>query len=136
MSAEAADTQSIPVAAANAPKEMTTVKEQRQQDLKIRKELTIATYIRALNRGFLTPLYDFFMKWAARESVFRPKLVRQAGISWQQRVLDVGCGTATLTILIKKSQPEAEVVGLDADSAILEIAASKAATAGVESRLT
>ncbi len=40
-------------------------------------------------------------------------------------VLDLGCGTATLTLLIKKACPEAEVTGLDGDPTILEIARSK-----------
>lgn len=66
------------------------------------------------------------MTCAARESTFKPKLVEQARIEKGQRVLDLGCGTATLSILIKKTNPEAEVVGLDADPKILDIAKSKA----------
>ncbi len=46
-------------------------------------------------------------------------------------MLDLGCGTATLTILIKKAQPEAEVIGLDSDLKILEIARSKVAKEGL-----
>jgi ubiquinone/menaquinone biosynthesis C-methylase UbiE len=47
-------------------------------------------------------------------------------------VLDLGCGTATLTILIKQLQPGAEVVGLDGDSKILTIAEAKVAQADVD----
>jgi len=72
------------------------------------------------------------MKWAAHESKFKPKVVEQARVQKGQRVLDIGCGTATLTILIKTAQPEAEVVGLDADPKILEIAKSKIAEAGLD----
>jgi len=72
------------------------------------------------------------MKWAARESTFKPKLVEQARIEKGQRVLDLGCGTATLSILIKKTNPEAEVVGLDADPKILDVARSKARSADVQ----
>lgn len=89
-------------------------------------------YIPAFSYRFLTPFYDLMMKWAARESTFKPKLVEQARIEKGHRVLDLGCGTATLTILLKKAQPEAEVVGLDSDPKILEIAKSKVAKAGVD----
>ena len=40
-------------------------------------------------------------------------------------MLDLGCGTATLTISIKKASPEAEVVGFDGDPEILKIAKAK-----------
>lgn len=48
------------------------------------------------------------------------------------RVLDLGCGTATLAILIKRSYPDAEVVGLDGDRDVLRRAADKIAAAGVD----
>jgi len=85
----------------------------------------------AFSYGFLTPFYDSMMKWAARESAFKPKLVEQARIEKGHKVLDIGCGTATLTILIKKAHPEAEVIGIDGDPKVLEIAKSKVAEADV-----
>ena len=88
-------------------------------------------YVPAFSYGFLTPFYDFMMRWAARESAFKPKLVEQARIEKGHRVLDIGCGTATLTILIKKAHPEAEVIGIDGDPKVLQIAKSKVAEAGV-----
>jgi len=87
-------------------------------------------YIPAFSYGFLTPLYDFIMRWATRESTFKTRLVEQIKIEKGHRVLDIGCGTATLTILIKKTHPDAEVIGLDGDPKILEIARSKVTRAG------
>ena len=46
--------------------------------------------------------------------------------------MDLGCGTATLTILLKKSQPDAEVTGIDIDPAVLEIAKEKTAKVGLD----
>lgn len=91
--------------------------------------------IPAFRHSFLTPFYDSVMKYAARELAFKPRLVEQGMIKRDHRILDLGCGTATLTILIKKTEPEAEVIGLDADSNILEIAKVKVAKAGVDIRL-
>jgi cyclopropane fatty-acyl-phospholipid synthase-like methyltransferase len=47
-------------------------------------------------------------------------------------ILDVGCGTGSLAILLKRTQPDARIVGLDPDIAALAIAKRKAAAAGVE----
>jgi len=67
-----------------------------------------------------------------RESTFKRHLVKQARIERSHRVLDLGCGTATLTILIKRLHPGAEVIGLDGDEEVLKIAQAKAAKAGVD----
>jgi ubiquinone/menaquinone biosynthesis C-methylase UbiE len=66
------------------------------------------------------------------ESKFKKRLVEQADIRENHRVLDLGCGTGTLTILIKKTHPNTEVVGLDGDQKVLDIARAKAAKAEVE----
>ena len=82
-------------------------------------------YLPALQFHWLTSLYDPLLYWTLRESSFRPQLVAQARIQQDHHVLDLGCGTATLTIQIKKNHPKAEVVGLDCDPRILEIAQKK-----------
>ena len=89
-------------------------------------------YIPALSFGWLTPLYDPILKWGMREEYFKLKLIQQAKIQPGMRVLDLGCGTGTLTILIKQLHPDAEVVGLDGDRTVLEIARSKAHQVGVD----
>jgi ubiquinone/menaquinone biosynthesis C-methylase UbiE len=86
-------------------------------------------YKPALSYDWLTPLYDSFIRLTMPETKFKRRLVEQARIEEGQRVLDLGCGTATLTMLIKRAQPGAEVVGLDGDPRILEIAKLKAAKA-------
>jgi ubiquinone/menaquinone biosynthesis C-methylase UbiE len=79
----------------------------------------------------LTELYDPLLRWTLRESTFKQRLVRQAAIQPGHRVLDLGCGTATLTVLLKRAQPRAEVIGLDGDPNVLRIARAKAGAAGV-----
>ncbi len=57
------------------------------------------------------------------------------GIEEGSRILDIGCGTATLTILIKMTYPDAEIIGIDIDPKILEIAKLKVQKAGMDIKL-
>lgn len=84
-------------------------------------------YIPALGFDFLTPFYDAAVKWTTRETVFKRKLVEDIVIPTGGRVLDLACGTATLTIALKEKFTEAEVHALDGDRKILRIARRKAA---------
>ncbi len=49
-----------------------------------------------------------------------------------QNVLDVGCGTGTLALLVKERWPSTEVVGMDPDPQILDIARQKARRSGAQ----
>ena len=89
-------------------------------------------YIPALKYRLLTCLYDPLLHWILRESKFKHGLVEQACIESGHRVLDLGCGTGTLALLIKRTQQEAEVVGLDGDPKVLEIAKAKVDRSGQE----
>ena len=84
-------------------------------------------YIPALGLRFLTPFYDFVQKWIVGDTRYKTRLIEQAGIQAGQHVMDLGCGTGTLAIMIKQAQPNAEVYGLDADPEMLKVARDKAA---------
>jgi ubiquinone/menaquinone biosynthesis C-methylase UbiE len=81
-------------------------------------------YVPSLHYGFLTPFYDILMPLTG-ESFFRRNLIEYAAIRDGQSVLDLGCGTATLTILIKKQYLACEVIGLDYDIDALALALRK-----------
>lgn len=89
-------------------------------------------YIPALHFHWLTPIYDPLLKWGMREDVIKRRLIDRAGIQPGDRVLDLGCGTGTLTLMIQRAQPGAEVVGLDGDPRVLAIAREKARRAGMQ----
>lgn len=63
--------------------------------------------------------------WVMREAAVASRLAEQGGVEKGQRVLDLGCGAASLAILIKKAQPGAEVIGIDGDKKVLEIAEAR-----------
>src|ERR1043166_9709684 len=89
-------------------------------------------FVSALSHYLLTPLYDSVIRWTMPELRIKREMVRQLRIRTGHRVLDLGCGTATLTLLAKKTHPNASVVGLDGDAKILAIASKKAKEAGLE----
>lgn len=91
-------------------------------------------YIPALSYRWLTPLYDPIVRWTTRERRFKAALLAQAGLQAGDRVLDLACGTGTLTIAAKRAQPGIHITGLDGDAGILERARRKARSAGVELR--
>lgn len=92
-------------------------------------------YIPAFRYNRLTSIYDPITRRTMREAAFKHRLVKQARIRKGQKILDLGCGTATLTIIIKELNPEAVVVGLDGDPRVLEIAGAKIARAGLDIKL-
>lgn len=91
-------------------------------------------YIPALSFRWLTPLYDPLLRWGMRERTFKERLIERARIQAGQHVLDLGCGTGTLTLMIKQAVPLADVTGLDGDSEVLSIARTKSAQAGLSIR--
>ena len=84
-------------------------------------------YIPALSYRFLTPFYDFIQKYIVRDIRYKSLLIEQAKIQPGQHVLDLGCGTGTLALMVKEAQPSADVAGLDADPDMLKVAKYKSA---------
>jgi ubiquinone/menaquinone biosynthesis C-methylase UbiE len=89
-------------------------------------------FVPALRFRWLTPLYDPVLRRVMREEAFKRRLIAQANLGGRNRVLDLGCGTGTLTILAKRLHPDTDIVGLDPDPEVLERAATKTAEAGVD----
>lgn len=92
----------------------------------------MVSFLPALRFKALTRVYDPAVRWTTREDTFKQRLLEQAEVESGDRVLDLGCGTGTLAIMVKGRRPDAEVVGLDADPEMLGRAEAKAAEAGVE----
>lgn len=86
----------------------------------------------ALGRSEFTDSYDLAVRFATRERVWRPALLAQIALRDGETIVDVGCGTGTLAIMLKRAVPGARVIAVDPDPHVLAIAAAKAAHASVE----
>jgi ubiquinone/menaquinone biosynthesis C-methylase UbiE len=91
-------------------------------------------YIPAFGFDLLLPLYDPLQRLLGAGALHE-ELIAQARLEPGQRVLDLGCGTGSLAVRIRREHPAVEVVGLDPDPKALAIARRKAERAGVALRL-
>jgi ubiquinone/menaquinone biosynthesis C-methylase UbiE len=92
------------------------------------------TYLPAAGHAWALPLYDPIVKLFGGEAA-RRTLVEQAALRSGLRVLDLGCGTGGLALLIKRRHPDVHVVGLDPDPRALARARRKAGRAGIDLQL-
>ena len=88
------------------------------------------TFVPGMGVEWLLPLYDPLTTLLGVDRA-RRQLVLQAELEPGHRVLDIGCGTGSLAVLIKRLFPGVVVVGLDPDEKALARAARKARRAGV-----
>lgn len=89
-------------------------------------------FIPAMHFHWLTPYYDFLSNLTLPDKDLKQRLIVQADLQSHHRVLDLGCGTGTLALMIKQRHAEATVIGLDIDPEILQISRRKALEAGLE----
>lgn len=87
-------------------------------------------YLPAAGIDAFLPLYDLITKLMGADQA-RRALLDQAALKSGQHVLDVGCGTGTLAILLKRRYPRIEIIGVDPDAKALARAKHKARRAGV-----
>lgn len=89
-------------------------------------------FVPALGFAVLTPLC------AVISGLTRPTLrqfLRRTGIDDDMAVLDVGCGSGELAVLIAQTRPGLSLVGLDPDPAVLDAARARFERAGVDVEL-
>lgn len=97
-------------------------------------ESTGRSFVPAAGKHWRLPFYDLIANLLGADAARGP-LVDQADVQPEHRVLEIGCGTGSLLVLLKHRQTAAEIVGLDPDPAALAIAGRKARRAGLSVRL-
>ena len=115
---------------------------EKESDRFRRRDVTIPAYYSSQNfhgieGGYLTTgaavSYDPITQYVLPPNEI---MVRQALIdsiqSKPRRILDLGCGTGSTTLMLKQAFPQAEVIGLDLSPYMLVRAEDKAKTAGLD----
>ena len=87
-------------------------------------------FLPAAGKNWSLPLYDPLVEILGLGRLRAP-LVAQATLASAHRVLDVGCGTGTFALELKRLHPALEVVGIDPDAAALARSRRKAERAGL-----
>jgi ubiquinone/menaquinone biosynthesis C-methylase UbiE len=75
----------------------------------------------------LTACYDLLCAVAGLGPRFKARVMDTAAVAERARVLDVGCGTGVLAVLLKRQGGGRTVVAMDIDSHILKLASRNAA---------
>ena len=93
--------------------------------------MTERDFTPALGRPELSGFYDAAIALLTREGRWRRALLAQIAPAPGDVIVDVGCGTGTLAIMLARDGPSVRVIGVDPDPDILDRARIKASRAGV-----
>lgn len=88
----------------------------------------------AAGHDLFLPVYDPLVSLMGFDRA-RQELIAAANVEPGHHILDIGCGTGTLVVKLKRQHPSAQVVGIDPDPKALRRARIKATRAGVPVQL-
>jgi ubiquinone/menaquinone biosynthesis C-methylase UbiE len=91
------------------------------------------TFTPAMGRFAPTQFYDPVVAFT-RERLWRALAVMYAAPRPDDVIVDVGCGTGSLALLLSRVEPRAQIVGVDPDPDVLAVARRKAAAHAVQWR--
>ena len=91
-------------------------------------------FVPALGKSGSLDRYDAAIALMTREKRWRSDLVRFVDPKPGERIVDIGCGTGTLAIALKAAAPASNLLAVDPDPAVLEIARAKADAASADIR--
>lgn len=91
-------------------------------------------FVPALGRPELTQDYDRVIAVMTREGKWRSALLTALVPAAGETIIDFGCGTGSMALLIARAQPRARIIGIDPDPEVLALAQEKARRVGASVR--
>lgn len=91
-------------------------------------------FLPAAGHDLFLPLYDPLVRLMGFDRS-RQELISQANMQPDHHILDIGCGTGTFVVLLKRQYPGVHVIGLDPDEKALRRAEKKISRAAVSVQL-
>lgn len=91
-------------------------------------------FLPAAGRDLFLPLYDPLVNLLGFDRT-RQDMISQANLESGQRILDIGCGTGSFLVLLKRRYQGVQAAGIDPDPKALRRAKMKAERAGVSVQL-
>ena len=93
-------------------------------------------YVRAVGKRGSVRVYDTVLKLSGRERRWRSTLLDRvaAGLPKGGTAVDVGAGTGTFAIALARRRPDVELIAVDGDDSILELARAKPGSETVDWR--
>lgn len=87
--------------------------------------MNIMFKINSLKKYWTASFYDFLLWAAFPERKIKKAMIYHADFSPTQNVLDYGCGTGTLLLMIKRNFPEINLTGIDVSQEMVGLAKHK-----------
>ena len=97
-----------------------------------RKNGASFSYVPPLGFRWLTPCYDLVTRLLVRDTTLKTSLLDEVSPQPGEKLLDLGCGTGTFILLLKRRAPHTHVEGIDLDERALTIARRKIAEANLD----
>lgn len=93
-------------------------------------------YVPAARWRAFTRFYDPVLALTMREERFRGEMLRRVDADLPEggTAVDVGCGTGTFALALRRRRPDARAIGVDGDDQVLALARAKPGAEGVEWR--
>lgn len=93
--------------------------------------MSIRPFVPVLAFKGLTRFYDLLLRISFPEKKIRQALIDQLQLQGNENLLDFGCGTGTLAIMIKEQFSYVNIVGIDVDDKVIAIANKKIEAKGL-----